>query len=124
MYALAVQRDFSAKHHLTGTQHESEKETHTHHFVLELRVEGAELDHYGYIVELFEIEEELNRVISQYKDRTLNDLEIFAGINPSLENFARILWKQLVLVNSQHAIESLTVKLWQDEFTWASYCGD
>ncbi|MCA9920624.1 MAG: 6-carboxytetrahydropterin synthase, partial [Anaerolineales bacterium] len=56
-----------------------------------------------------------------YKDKTLNDLPEFAGLNPSIEHFARILATQLAERIQASTLSDLTVKLWENEIAWASY---
>ena len=121
MYTLAVQRDFVAQHFLIGGDWGAENFWHSHHYRLELQLEGAELDRHGYLVDSVHVEELLAQVVTQYKDKTLNELPEFAGLNPSIEHFCRIVatWfsDQLKAPN----ISALTVKIWENNIAWAAY---
>lgn len=121
MYKIAVGRDFIAQHYLIGGDWGEENELHSHHYQLELQLEGAELDEHGYLVDIVHIEEALERLVSHYRDRTLNELPEFEGLNPSIEHFARILCLSLSRRIRAENIHAVTVKLWENEIAWASY---
>ena len=121
MYTVAVKRDFVAQHFLIGGDWGSENEWHSHHYALELQLSGPTLDQHGYLVDIVEIEANLEALVAYYKDKTLNDLPEFAGLNPSIEHFARILATQLAERIQASTLSDLTVKLWENEIAWASY---
>jgi 6-pyruvoyltetrahydropterin/6-carboxytetrahydropterin synthase len=91
MYTLAVKRDFIARHYLIGGDWGPENFPNSHHYVLELRLSGETLDQHGYLVDIVDVEKHLNEIVAHYKEQMLNDLPEFAGLNPSIEHFARIL---------------------------------
>jgi len=68
MYSVAVHRDFIANHFLTGGDWGPENETHAHHYVVEVRFNGPELDHHGYLVDICEIETVLDGLVNRYDD--------------------------------------------------------
>lgn len=121
MYRVAVKRNFIAKHRLIGGDWGAENELHSHHYIIELILEGAELDQHGYLVDIVQIEQALDTLAARYRDRCLNDLEEFAGLNPSIEHFSRILCRALADQITAANICSITVKLWENEIAWASY---
>ena len=121
MYRVAVRRDFVAQHFLIGGDWGAENNKHSHHYVLELKLEGADLDRHGYLVDIVEIEAALDQQVSVFRDHTLNDLDNFKGLNPSLERFARILCENLAKAISVGNIGRMTVRLWENESAWASY---
>ncbi|WP_374685789.1 6-pyruvoyl tetrahydropterin synthase family protein, partial [Promineifilum sp.] len=87
MYTIAVKRDFVGQHYLIGGNWGAENEWHSHHYTVEVQLEGAELDRHGYLVDIVDIERHLEALVVHYRDRTLNDLPEFAGLNPSIEHF-------------------------------------
>ncbi|RME58318.1 MAG: 6-carboxytetrahydropterin synthase, partial [Caldilineae bacterium] len=115
MYTLAVQRDFVAQHYLIGGDWGPENEWHSHHYRLELQLEGAELDGHGYLVDIVQVEAALDELVAAYQDKTLNDLDAFAGLNPSIEHFCRIACHQLAAHIDAPNIRALTVRLWENE---------
>jgi 6-pyruvoyltetrahydropterin/6-carboxytetrahydropterin synthase len=86
----------------------------------EIRVEGAELNRHGYLIDIVELNGAVNDVITEGAERTLNDLPAFAGLNPSLEHFARIFWDGFIARVALHG-RLVTVKLWENERDWAAY---
>ena len=91
MYTLAVQRDFIAQHYLVGGDWGAENQPHSHHYRLELRLEGDHLDQHGYLVDIVEVERQLDDLVAAHRDKMLNDLPEFAGLNPSIEHFTHII---------------------------------
>jgi len=120
MYQLAVTRDFVAQHFLIGGDWGAENFKHSHAYRIEVLLAGSALDRHGYLVDIVELERALTDIISRYRDRTLNDLEPFAGVNPSLERFARVLHGELKARLTANNL-SLAVKLWENERDWAAY---
>lgn len=121
MYTVAVKRDFVAWHYLIGGDWGAENQPHTHHYQVELQLEGADLDRHGYLVDIVDIEKNLDELMSRYREHSLNELPEFAGLNPSIEHFARILTQALSARILADNILAVTVKLWENEIAWASY---
>jgi 6-pyruvoyltetrahydropterin/6-carboxytetrahydropterin synthase len=121
MYAVAVKRDFIAQHYLTGGDWGAENELHSHHYQVEIQLEGASLDQHGYLVDIVEIENNLDRLVARYRDRTLNELPEFAGLNPSIEHFARILCLEISAQIQAVNVQTLALKIWENEIAWSAY---
>ena len=94
-YTLAVKRDFVARHFLFGGDWGAENQLHSHHYQVEVQLEGRTLDKHGYLVDIVAVEAHLEELVAYYRDQTLNDLPEFAGLNPSIERFARLLCQSL-----------------------------
>ena len=121
MYTTAVKRDFIGQHFLVGGDWGAENQLHSHHYAVELQLEGATLDRHGYLVDIVEIEGALEALVAAYRDHTLNDLPEFKNLNPSIEHFARIIAQRLSTQISASNVHALTVKLWENEIAWTSY---
>lgn len=121
MYTLALRRRFESWHHLIGGDWGEENQPHTHDYLLELRLESGQLDAHGYLVDLVEVERHLEEIVGTYRGADLNERPEFAGMNPSLENFARILAQNLGKRLAAFHLETLAVQLWENENAWASY---
>ena len=121
MYTLAVKRDFVAQHFLIGGDWGAENFWHSHHYQLELQLEGAELNQHGYLVDIVDVEHNLNAVVAYYRDKTLNELPEFANLNPSIEHFTRIVCQTLAGRIKAGNLSALVVKIWENEIAWASY---
>jgi 6-pyruvoyltetrahydropterin/6-carboxytetrahydropterin synthase len=121
MYTLGVKRDFIARHYLIGGDWGPENDPNSHHYVLELQLEGQELDEHGYLVDIVDVENHLDELVNYYKDQMLNDKREFDGLNPSIENFSRILATSLSDRIQAQNITALKVVLWENESAWAAY---
>jgi 6-pyruvoyltetrahydropterin/6-carboxytetrahydropterin synthase len=121
MYSVAVKRDFIAQHYLIGGDWGLENELHSHHYQVEVQLEGDTLDQHGYLVDIVEIERNLEAMVNEYRDMTLNDLPPFAGLNPSIENFAHTLRLALSAAIQAPNIARITLKIWENEIAWAAY---
>ena len=121
MYTLSVKRDFIARHFLIGGDWGSENFPNSHHYVLELQMCGSELDGHGYLVDIVEVETHLDKLVNYYKEQMLNEKPEFEGLNPSIEQFARILATSLSGRIKAGNISLLKVVLWENEYAWASY---
>jgi 6-pyruvoyltetrahydropterin/6-carboxytetrahydropterin synthase len=121
MYTLAVQRDFVAQHYLIGGDWGPENERHSHHYRIELRLEGDKLDQHGYLVDIVDVEKHLNDLVMRYRDQTLNDFSEFDGLNPSIEHFSRVMCEKMAVHIKASTLTALTVVIWENEIAWASY---
>ncbi|PWB76511.1 MAG: 6-pyruvoyl tetrahydropterin synthase [Anaerolineales bacterium] len=121
MYSLGVRRDFIARHFLIGGDWGAENYPNSHHYILELQLEGAQLDGHGYLVDIVEVEKHLDEIVNYYKEQMLNDKPEFAGLNPSIEHFARILATSLSERIKAGNIAAVKVVLWENESAWAAF---
>ena len=121
MYTLEVRRDFVAQHYLIGGDFGPENDRHSHHYLLELHLRGEELDELGYLVDITEVERVLDATVERYRDHTLNDLDEFDGLNPSIEHFCRIVWKRLEEQLPVERLSGMEVRMWENEIARAGY---
>ena len=121
MYTVAVTQDFIARHFLIGGDWGNENFPHAHHYVAEVSIEAEQLDKHGYLVDIVEIEAGLKQVVDYFRDSLLNEKDEFAGLNPSIEHFSRIICEKLISLISPPGSGSLTVKLWENATCWAAF---
>lgn len=120
MYQLSLTRDFIAQHYLIGGDWGAENLRHSHHYRIELTIAGDTLDRHGYLIDIVDVDRALSEVTVEFRDTTLNEHAAFAGLNPSIERFAHLLWDKLTqkLALTGH---TLSVKLWENATDWAAY---
>ena len=121
MYVLSVRRDFRAEHFLIGGDWGAENQPHKHPYRLEVELQGETLDAHGYLLDIVDLEAHLEAILARYADQRLNDLPEFAGLNPSLEHFARIVCQALASGTSAPNLQQIRVRLWENDVAWASY---
>ena len=121
MYQLRLKREFVAQHYLTVPDCGPENDLHSHVYALELLLNGDELDEHGYLVDIDQVKDGIEVLLARFRDRTLNDDAAFAGLNPSVEHFARIVCQSLAQSLARPNLTQITVRIWEDEEAWASY---
>jgi 6-pyruvoyltetrahydropterin/6-carboxytetrahydropterin synthase len=121
MYTVAVREDFVAQHYLLGGDGGRENHLHSHDYRVEVRLEGRSLNEDGYLVDIIIIKESLATLLSQYRNKTLNDAPEFDGLNPSVEHFSRIMCEGLFNHIEHTGLHAITVKIWEDESAWAAF---
>jgi len=121
VYSLTVRTDVIAHHYLIGGDWGPENERHAHHYVIELRLDGAELDQHGYLCDIVNVEAELRSVRERFADRLLNERPEFKGLNPSVEHFARIVCQRLAERLSAPNLSGIAVRIWENDIASASY---
>lgn len=121
MYTVAVTKEFIARHFLIGGDWGTENFPHAHHYVAEVSIESAQLDKHGYLVDIVEIEAGLTQIVDYFRDCVLNEKAEFAGLNPSIEHFSRIICEKLLAVIHPPGSGSVTVKLWENDSCWAAF---
>lgn len=121
MYTVAVKRDFVALHFLVGGDWGGENEKHSHHYEVEVQLEGTSLDEHGYLVDIVEIERHMDELVEGYRNKTLNHLPEFEKLNPSLEHFSRIFCQALLKRISGPNVGAVTVGMKENEIASASY---
>lgn len=120
MYSVTVRRDFIARHYLTVPDPGPEGELHSQHYRIDCTVRGPELDAHNYLVDIDALKASMTAVEQRYADATLNDLPEFDG-NPSVERFARIVWDRVLDEVSTANLQTLRVRIWEDEEASAGY---
>ena len=121
MYTVAVKRDFVAQHYLIGGDWGAENDWHSHHYQVEVQLQGPALDQQGYLVDIVDIKRHLEALVVHYCDKTLNDFPEFKGLNPSLEHFARLFCHALSERIQAPNLSAVLVIMWEDESCWAAY---
>ena len=80
MYTLGVRRDFIARHFLIGGDWGPENFPNSHHYILELQLEGRELDQHGYLVDIVDVEKHLDEIVDYYN--------VFRRMKKALRDYA------------------------------------
>jgi len=94
-WRLTVTQDFSASHQLRNYGGKCEQ-MHGHNFGVEVVVEGSELDEkVQYLMDFKQLKGLTNEVLDKLDHHHLNEVDCFAEINPSSENLAMYIYRQL-----------------------------
>ncbi len=134
MVALTQQFEFSASHrlHCPELSDAENRATfgkcnnprgHGHNYLVEVTLVGPPQAAGGAVLPLPHFEQIVKeRVIDELDHKHLNeDVPAFRGLNPSVENIARVIWD---LLAGQFAPARLhAVRVWETPKTWAEYAG-
>lgn len=120
MYTVTVMRDFIAQHYLTVPEPGPEGTLHSQHYRIEVTLGGPELNEYNYLVDIDAVKGALDTVEDRYADTTLNELSEFDG-NPSVERFARVVCDQVLRDIETDGLDTVQVRIWEDEQAAAGY---
>ncbi len=94
VFEVYVQSHFSAAHSLRGYPGDCAR-VHGHNWMVEVFVRCAELDELGIGIDFRDIKAAVENVLVGLDHCDLNDLPFFTEQNPSSENIARFLYKEL-----------------------------
>ena len=94
MYELTVRSAFEAAHFIDGYNGKCSR-LHGHNWTIEAVVRGEKLDALGMLIDFKILKAELNKILESFDHRFLNELETFAEENPTAENLARKIFRQL-----------------------------
>lgn len=114
MYELTVRQHFSSAHFLRGYEGKCEA-LHGHNWEVEAAVAGHELDHLGMLIDFKVVKNLLKEILDGLDHVCLNELPAFAADNPSAENIARFIFRELGerLRNSYPNVRVAWIKVWE-----------
>ena len=119
MYLIAVESSFSAAHFLRGYQGKCEN-LHGHRFKVVARLRFSKLNEIGLAYDFTDLKKQLGEIIEKYDHCCLNEVKPFDGINPSSENIAATIYRQLsAKIPADGAIDSIEV--WESPESCAVY---
>ena len=95
MYQVSVRQHFDAAHYLRGYGGKCE-ELHGHRFEVVVSVEAKKLNEIGIAFDFVELKKYLGEILKRFDHVCLNDVLPFDSINPSSENIAATVYKELV----------------------------
>jgi 6-pyruvoyltetrahydropterin/6-carboxytetrahydropterin synthase len=123
MYELKVVTRFAAAHRLTmvGTQCEN---MHGHNWKIEVYLAGDRLDGAGVLMDFGRVKARLREIIGRLDHQFLNELEMFAGRQPSSERIAAYVAEELRKDIDTPGVRVSKVSAWESEDACATYVPD
>ncbi len=94
VFEICVEAQFSAAHSLSGYQGNC-AQLHGHNWIVEVSVKCLELNNIGIGIDFRDIKQAIINVINDLDHSCLNEHPEFKDTNPSSENIARFLYRQL-----------------------------
>lgn len=93
MYTLIIEADFKAQHQLRYP--DWQEPLHEHNWHVQVAVSSDTLDENELVMDFEELKSLLESVLSRYRGKQLETLEIFEYLNVSAEKVASTLFSQL-----------------------------
>ncbi len=123
MYELFVERHFDAAHFLRGYQGKCEA-LHGHRFKVVARARATGLDDIGMAYDFTALKKHLDDILARFDHTCLNDTPPFDVANPTSENIAGEVFRQL---HSRLGVEPVSlscVEVWETPFQGVAYSPD
>ena len=94
IFEVYIKTHFSAAHSLNGYDGDCAR-THGHNWIIEVYVRCRELDEIGIGIDFRDIKQSVKDVLEDLDHYNLNELPAFQQLNPTSENIARYLYREL-----------------------------
>ena len=120
VFEVYVKTHFSAAHSLKGYPGDCAR-MHGHNWTVEVFVGCKELDEIGIGVDFKKIEQAVKDVLEGLDHFNLNELPAFKDLNPSSENIARFLYKELGEKLNSKIVKVSRVRVCETPGAGASY---
>ncbi|MEW6556455.1 MAG: 6-carboxytetrahydropterin synthase QueD [Elusimicrobiota bacterium] len=119
MFEIFVEDNFSAAHNLRNYKGRCEH-LHGHNYNVCISVCGQKLDKTGMLVDFTILKKQLNEIIATLDHKYLNEIKPFDRINPTAENIAKYIHRQIQLKIKNSKLK-IKVVVWETERNYASY---
>jgi len=123
MYQVSVEQHFDAAHFLRGYQGKCEA-LHGHRFRVVVRVSAAGVDDIGLAYDFTELKSHLRDIVARFDHTCLNDVPPFDKINPSSENIAATVYRELSSRLPEPRVSLTEVEVWESPQSGVSYRPD
>ncbi len=122
-YTMRVITDFAAAHALRDYPGDCAR-VHGHNWKVEVEVRASALNDIGMGMDFKDIKAATKAVIGGLDHRHLNEIPPFDAINPTAENIAAYLYRELGTRLNSEVVRVHQVTLWETERACVSYSED
>lgn len=122
-YNLKILTDFAAAHYLRNYAGVCSR-LHGHNWKVEVNVSATALDEVGMGVDFKVIKDATKSLIGRLDHYNLNDLPPFDRINPTAENIAAYLYRELGKALNDETVQVSAVTLWETDRACVTYSED
>lgn len=120
MYEISVELDFDAAHYLRGYQGKCET-LHGHRFKVVASVRADKLNEIGLGYDFTELKRHLGAVLARFDHVCLNDTPPFKRLNPSSENIAVIVYRELARRLKGAPVKITAIEVWESPQSRVTY---
>ena len=119
-YQLKVVTDFASAHTLRGYPGACSR-MHGHNWKVELEAVATQLDDIGMGIDFKILKQAANEVADGLDHRYLNDLEPFKQVNPTAENIAAYMYREISARINSDSVKVTALTLWETERACVRY---
>jgi 6-pyruvoyltetrahydropterin/6-carboxytetrahydropterin synthase len=123
MYTIAIEQHFDAAHFLRGYQGKCES-LHGHRYKVVARINASQLDDIGLAYDFSLLKQHLGGILSRFDHTCLNDVPPFDEINPSSENIAATVYRELKPKLEGEPVTITSIEVWETPQSWVTYSPD
>ena len=116
MYKIKVEGYFSSAHNLRGYCGKCEA-LHGHNWKVEVSVAKDKLDKTGMVLDFKLLKGKLNKILGKLDHRYLNDIAYFKKVNPTSENIAEFIFRNI----KRQIPQVSAVTVWENNTSCATY---
>ena len=120
MYRVSVRKHFDAAHYLRNYKGKCEQ-LHGHRFEVVVVLETQELDEIGLAFDFSEIKRYLQEILGRFDHQCMNDIPPFDEINPSSENMATTIYRELQPRFEGTPVSIASIEVWESPDSCATY---
>ncbi|MBF6058041.1 MULTISPECIES: 6-carboxytetrahydropterin synthase QueD [Thiomicrorhabdus] len=113
-FVLKTLLDFASAHSLKGYPGDCAK-LHGHNWKIEVQVQGQQLNDIGMVIDFKEIKRHTKEVIKELDHSFLNDHPYFQDHNPTAENIAVYLYREIQSRISDDRVTMHSITVWEND---------
>jgi len=122
-YTLKIVTDFASAHTLRDYPGQCSR-MHGHNWKVEAEVEATQLDKIGMGIDFKVIKQHTREIGGRLDHRYLNEIPPFDQINPTAENIAAYMYRELATAINTADIKVKAITLWETERACVRYSED
>jgi 6-pyruvoyltetrahydropterin/6-carboxytetrahydropterin synthase len=119
-YEIFHETMVSAAHRLLLTTGDAER-MHGHNWRIRAHLRASRLDERGMVLDFYDLERVLRGIVQPFEHVVLNDVPPFDDINPTAENFARVVFDALDAAVADDRVAVARVEVWETDACCATY---
>jgi len=122
MFEVCVEQMFASAHALRNYKGKCEN-VHGHNWKVQVVIEGEKLDETGLLVDFIDVKRLMAQIIERLDHQHLNEIPPFDVVNPSAENIAEHLYRELAqgLETTPVPVHVQSVRVWETDIQSATY---
>jgi len=123
MYKVSVEHHFDAAHALRGYKGKCES-VHGHRFKVVAKVTATKLDDTGLAYDFTELKAKLKAILEKFDHTLINEVPPFDKLNPSSENIAAAIYRELKKGLKEVPVILDAVEVWESPTSGVEYKPD